>query len=191
MNLINLFKEFKKHKRLDFDNENNNDPVFLKENFLDKLHSEKLLHKELVNNQTNYSTSLKALKRVYILPSVITSLFSPLPPLMRKDYIFHLFLIDVNPYSFYLPECHEEIESYNLELQEILDNSQDLLEFKAFPYLSENIKGKNEHLYNLLEERNKYIRKDRLVTNSIDNEMSIVNSKIRRQIKTKRFNQIF
>ena len=106
------------------------------------------------NKNEVYYSKITSLERHYILPWTITKLFSPLPPLLRKDYILFLFFNEINPYEIYKKTDHEKIDKVHFEYIEIKDKFQSHLEFNVFPEISLEIKNKNEHLYNLLSEKN-------------------------------------
>jgi hypothetical protein len=98
-------------------------------------------------------TNNKIFDTDYILPFSITSLFKPLPILMRRDYVFSLFYYNLNPYSFYPEKYHASLDNIHKDLLKVTDEFRPYIEFNLFKQQSEIIKENNEHLFNLLKEK--------------------------------------
>lgn len=98
-------------------------------------------------------TNNKVFDSENILPFAISSLFKPLPVLMRRDYIFHLFYYSINPYSFYPEKHHSKLDDIHKDLLAITDELRPFIEISMFKQQSEIIKENNEHLYKLLVEK--------------------------------------
>lgn len=107
------------------------------------------------NNIKTYSTSIKyAFKNIYMYPYTITNLFYPFPLLLRRDYIYHLLLNNINPYKLYDEKYFKQIDEINLEMQKI--NEQDIFETLIYNNNQKILNESNKNLFNLSELSFKY-----------------------------------
>lgn len=120
---------------------------------------------KLIKHKDNtLSTNSKVFDTEYMYPFSITSLFKPLPVLMRRDYVFHLFYYNINPYSFYPEKHHTSLDNIHKDLLAITDELRPYIEFNMFKQQSQLIKENNEHLYNLLQEKVNKSQQYQLIT---------------------------
>lgn len=123
---------------------------------LDDLVKKSILNKKTISQEESYIfNDKKGFDHYYMYPSVITQLFTPIPSLLRKDYIFHLFYNNISPFEFYEEESHEYIQNLLLEYLDTMDKYGEYFELNVFKEYGKNLKNQNHHLYKLMKEKNK------------------------------------
>lgn len=129
-----------------------------------------------------------ALQKLNIPIAAIVDNFDPIPVIENKDYINYLIFNQIkNPFNFYPKEHNKLIRECFEEIQPILDEYRTYYEFNLFPDIAEKLKIDNNHLYELLieKQKNDVLLNNIVIDDHIINEYNSIN-----RIKNKNFKDL-